>query len=248
MIRFLRSIRQELMNENKAFKYLKYAVGEILLVMIGILLALSVNNWNEGRKLEDQKRELIENLKSDFKTNLNRLDESIAIGDAIVVGLTDFLKVSAGETTDISVEEIRILAHNAFLGLGFRPAMGAFQSGTEKGLITYIEDSSLKELFIDFEHALSKYESLEEVILQDQFIGSIMRLRDKLGSLHGFYDTTLFKTNASKLSDQEYWKFIGQKEVYSAFENKYSLKNRQLTNLHDLKETTEKILVALEGL
>ena len=54
MIRFFRSIRQQLMNENKPAKYLKYAVGEVLLVMIGILLALQVNNWNEGRKVDQQ--------------------------------------------------------------------------------------------------------------------------------------------------------------------------------------------------
>ena len=50
MIKFFRQIRYNLMSENKTGKYIKYALGEILLVMIGILLALQVNNWNEGRK------------------------------------------------------------------------------------------------------------------------------------------------------------------------------------------------------
>lgn len=50
MIKFFRKIRQNLLMENKTGKYLKYAFGEIILVMIGILLALQVNNWNEDRK------------------------------------------------------------------------------------------------------------------------------------------------------------------------------------------------------
>ena len=52
MIKFFRHIRQNLIMENKTRKYLKYAVGEIVLVVIGILIALQVNNWNENRKTE----------------------------------------------------------------------------------------------------------------------------------------------------------------------------------------------------
>ncbi|NKI30937.1 DUF6090 family protein [Croceivirga thetidis] len=50
MIKFFRRIRQKLLEENRFSKYLLYAIGEITLVMIGILLALQVNNWNEARK------------------------------------------------------------------------------------------------------------------------------------------------------------------------------------------------------
>src|SRR6056300_1437527 len=50
MIKFFRKIRQNLLMENKTGKYLKYAIGEIALVVIGILIALSINNWNEDVK------------------------------------------------------------------------------------------------------------------------------------------------------------------------------------------------------
>ena len=50
MINFFRKIRRKLADDNKPIKYMRYAVGEIVLVMVGILLALQVNNWNEERK------------------------------------------------------------------------------------------------------------------------------------------------------------------------------------------------------
>ena len=50
MIKFFRKIRHNLINEGKTTKYLKYAIGEIVLVVIGILIALQINNWNEQRK------------------------------------------------------------------------------------------------------------------------------------------------------------------------------------------------------
>ena len=51
MIKFFRRIRFDLMEKNKTGKYFKYAIGEIVLVVIGILIALQINNWNEQRKI-----------------------------------------------------------------------------------------------------------------------------------------------------------------------------------------------------
>ena len=59
MIKFFRKIRQNLLSEGKTGKYLKYAFGEIVLVVIGILIALQINNWNEQRKERIQEKILI---------------------------------------------------------------------------------------------------------------------------------------------------------------------------------------------
>ena len=67
MIKFFRSIRQRLLSENKFSKYLIYATGEIILVVIGILIALSVNNWNEGKKDLSRCITLLENLVEEIK-------------------------------------------------------------------------------------------------------------------------------------------------------------------------------------
>ena len=66
MIKFLRRIRQKLITENKFSKYLLYAVGQILLVMVGILLALQVNNWNEDRKSANAKAKALVVLLAEF--------------------------------------------------------------------------------------------------------------------------------------------------------------------------------------
>jgi hypothetical protein len=63
MIRFFRKIRQKLLVKNQLQKYMLYAIGEIFLVMIGILLALGVNNWNETRKADKVEVKLLTELK-----------------------------------------------------------------------------------------------------------------------------------------------------------------------------------------
>jgi Family of unknown function (DUF6090) len=66
MIKFFRRIRQQLLSDNKFSKYLLYAVGEIVLVVIGILIALSINNWNEEKKTKIKINNLLEALKNDL--------------------------------------------------------------------------------------------------------------------------------------------------------------------------------------
>ena len=66
MIKFVRKIRQKLLSENKFIKYLIYALGEIILVVIGILIALQINNWNEGRKELSKSKALLEEFKRDL--------------------------------------------------------------------------------------------------------------------------------------------------------------------------------------
>ena len=86
MIKFFRKIRQNLLAEGKTGKYLKYAVGEIILVVIGILIALQINNWNETRKENNLKQnyyhQILEDLKvdkSDAESMISRIDSSLTI-------------------------------------------------------------------------------------------------------------------------------------------------------------------------
>jgi hypothetical protein len=67
------------MSENKTGKYFKYAIGEIILVVIGILIALGINNWNEDRKLKKEERLALLNLKEDFEQNLTSIENLIAL-------------------------------------------------------------------------------------------------------------------------------------------------------------------------
>ncbi len=78
MIKFFRHIRKQLLTENKFSKYLLYAIGEIALVMIGILLALQVNNWNEEQKIKKIEKRMLEELVENLEFNTAILKEWIS--------------------------------------------------------------------------------------------------------------------------------------------------------------------------
>ena len=72
MINFFRKIRHDLIANSKTYKYFKYAVGEVVLVMIGILLALQVNNWNEERKAREQTKILLAEVAQELSQNIHK--------------------------------------------------------------------------------------------------------------------------------------------------------------------------------
>ncbi|WP_052461125.1 DUF6090 family protein [Psychroserpens mesophilus] len=81
MIKFFRKIRQNLLSEGKTGKYIKYAIGEIILVVIGILIALQINNWNESRKQSSTEREFITSLKNDLKEDKAFIERVIELNE-----------------------------------------------------------------------------------------------------------------------------------------------------------------------
>ncbi len=79
MIKFFRRIRQKLLSENKFSKYLIYAIGEIILVVIGILIALQINNWNEDRKNKSEMSAIYNSVIDEMETDIATLDKILPI-------------------------------------------------------------------------------------------------------------------------------------------------------------------------
>jgi len=74
MIKFFRRIRRQFLSENKFGKYLLYALGEILLVVIGILIAIQINNWNEYKKDRIVEKKVLEGLAKNLEMNIERFE------------------------------------------------------------------------------------------------------------------------------------------------------------------------------
>jgi len=77
MIKFFQKIRKKLVIEDKTSKYFKYAIGEIILVVIGILIALSINTWNEKRKQKDTLLGIYQIIKEDITTDIVEINDFI---------------------------------------------------------------------------------------------------------------------------------------------------------------------------
>jgi hypothetical protein len=91
MIKFFKKIGQNLLTENKIGKYLIYAIGEIALVMIGILLALQVNNWNEARHRRTEEISLLIGLRSDLRLKIEEMQKTYGYSNRLHERTTKFI-------------------------------------------------------------------------------------------------------------------------------------------------------------
>lgn len=144
MASFFRNIRQNLLMENKSMKYIKYAFGEIFLVVVGILIALQINNWNVVRIEKNNEQKILRDLKVEFEENLkdaNRVrNGNMGIFRAMVRIQENFV------TQNYNSKEMDSLMYYVFDWFDYTPKPGASNNLINSGNLNLIQNTELRNL------------------------------------------------------------------------------------------------------
>jgi len=146
MIKFFRGIRQRLIGESRFSKYLLYAIGEILLVVIGILIALQINNWNQDRLSRAEELRILKALKTglekdrdDLLFNEGSISSSISSADKVIYALEHNVPYR---------DSIADYLGDVMLPVLFVNSTSAFETLKSKG-IDLIRDPELRDQIIE---------------------------------------------------------------------------------------------------
>lgn len=169
MIKFFRKIRQRLLNENKLNKYLLYAIGEIVLVVIGILIALSINNWNQDRIYNIERKYLISELLTEFENNLeqiklmtNRNEFLIAKSDTIIDALANLN--FPGDEKKLA----ELLAGRGVLNIAtYNPSAGMMNSMSNTSNFQHINDKTLRRNLLNWSGAVNDMKENEIIAYEN---------------------------------------------------------------------------------
>ncbi len=143
MIKFFRKIRQKLLTENKFSKYLLYAIGEIILVVIGILIALQINNSNELNKQRTKEVLFLKNLKSDLIFEESELERYTGIRESIVNSAQVALEHFNGKPVK-NVQMFNYHTFNVGIWQEFQRNNNTFLELINSGNLTIISNDSIK--------------------------------------------------------------------------------------------------------
>jgi hypothetical protein len=160
MLRFFRNIRKSLMEKNNVRTYILYAIGEVALVMIGILLALQVNNWNEERLERIKEREILQDLQVEFEANLFELQRVLNEHQIVYSELKDLQEISlAGnfENTDLDSLTFGLLKWFTFTD---RP--GASSNLINSGNLSLLSNKELRDLITQWPGIVADVKDNEE--------------------------------------------------------------------------------------
>ena len=240
MIKFFRNIRKDLMEKNKTSKYLKYAIGEIVLVVIGILIALQINNWNQDRIEHKETKVLLSNLSLDIEENIKNLKDQQNLLK-IRKNWADFILKSLDDqkVTD-STMFVTAITRVGWI-MDYSQMLPTYTEIISSGKLSYINSENLKKALADYQ---SKVE-LNRQILSTYNLGLKETERLAIGHLNGMPEASnLIKPLLSNPSvsfdlksiatDAEFYKNIKHISFQSAGTIDY-IRDQLITNAAQLK-------------
>lgn len=171
MINIFRKIRKQLANDNKPLKYMRYAFGEIILVVIGILIALQINSWNKDRIAKMEEIQILKNLHNEFQENEYLLNEVVDINVKCFNTGVSIMGLFGKERWEIANYNIDSLIFFSFEKRQFNPSENALQDLLQSGRYQLISNDDLKKSLYQWSQkmlsAKERYSGMDSKIEQD---------------------------------------------------------------------------------
>ena len=167
MLPFFRKIRYRLAEDNQFFRYSRYAIGEILLVVIGILIALQINTWNQNRENRTQEKQVLVQLLNEYENNLIQLNQKMSIRNETVSSSFKLLNYKNDETLNVAADSFNLHIGRILLRPTFDPELGVTSELTSSGKLYLITNPSLRNNITSFPSFLGELRE-EEMVIFDQ--------------------------------------------------------------------------------
>ena len=249
MIRFFRTIRQKLLSEGNTGKYLKYAIGEIFLVVIGILIALQVNTWNEKRKLRNESQEILKALHIEFENNREVLKDRIDyLEDAnrYTKQVLSLFKSDASALSQVNVDSIISMS----LRYGnYNPANSTIQELISSGKLNLIDNEALKQNIFNWLQLLEdtdedfKNQDLQAITMLEVYLSKHISFRNTI--IYTFLD---YGDGESELFDQNYEEIFNDLEFENLYYGKRFWNSVMIDHYKQLDRLAEEIIDQTENI
>jgi hypothetical protein len=210
VLKFFRTIRQNLLSQGRSVTYLKYAIGEIILVVIGILIALQINNWNEARKNKAMLSDYTESLIKDLKQDTIILNEQIRFtnqDDKILQKLIERLShTDANKDTLIKITRHELPSTYLYHRPLNTNTLLAMQSN---GTLEYFDDKTYNYLI-----ELQTIQKIKGIVIQRQVDDHVIQFQ----TINSKYTIGEYKALSGPLTDKA-WANIDPDDLYRTVES-----------------------------
>ena len=172
MLRLFRQIRQRLMTENRPekssrparySKYLFYVIGEIIIVIIGILLALQVDTWNTQREEREEAQVFLERLKNEFLDNREQMVQKISMRSLALESARELLRYVDGKSSDYTRFQLDSLLANALPVYTFDPSQGVLNQLTSTDKLTLMRSEALNDKLSNWNSMIQDFKGDEDM-------------------------------------------------------------------------------------
>jgi len=221
MLRLFSKVRKTLLSENKFNKYVLYAVGEIVLVVIGILIALEINTQNDIRKERAKEVHYLSNIKKDLNLNIQELDRYISVRTDNIDAASAIIEHFEGKPIE-DFDAFNALGVPIYSWQKFYQQNNTFQELVNSGNLSLIKNDQIKNMLMDIESLYKKTKGeedhyrfdTEELLYKPLY--SLMDLNPMINSYkYKMSNGTLGKNHP--VSHQYYEDFLKSTEIKNGF-------------------------------
>jgi len=159
MIPIFRKTRKKMADDNKPAKYLRYAIGEIALVVIGILIALQINNWNQERILNNEEETILKDISAEFLQNKEALNAAIKNNVNCFDASKTIFQLIGQNLLEIKKYNTDSLLYNVFETGEFIPSENTISDLLQSGRLQVLHNEKLKVYIYDWSKAMESYKT-----------------------------------------------------------------------------------------
>jgi len=227
MLKIFRNFRRNLLSENKSSKYALYAIGEIFLVVVGILIALQINNWNEEKKLKTEEHLLLTNLSLSFERKLLELEDKNAGRAKNMQSILILLDIISAKNVSIPDEDIYGYLKELFIWYAVNEEFSIIDMLYSSGKINTISNDLLKTKLIEWpdkmEEMLEEQRVLQELVVKElnplirshvSPVNTFNRLRNNENSKANLIYSPFPNDFDGLFSDRQFESLISEKLIY----------------------------------
>lgn len=179
-------VREKKINKSQMKNYIGYAIGEIFLVVIGILIALQSNNWNENRLEREKEVELLHALHSEFTYNIRELEKTMEKNVLVRSELRDFLRYSGPKYEQITKSGFATLLRGITLhSVSYAPGVGVIKDILNSGQLNILTNAELRRMLATWESYLEQVSYQESTV--ENYRERIKDISMKYGNLTDYF-------------------------------------------------------------
>ena len=235
MIKFLRKIRQKMLTENRFSKYLIYAIGEIVLVVIGILIALQINNWNEERKNAEKENKYLSNINREIISDSLALERSWFKNRQKKIECLELAKQYV--LGDYSPKDTLLFINNVGFGginsrASFTGSSRTYKELISTGNLSLISNDSIRELIVNY---YSNKDFLDEYLrnIRSEYATYLNSIRVFNSKYPDSINTVEIPRILKKLKTDEFHSLINQELTYTySLERSFQKSKKGANELH----------------
>lgn len=211
MIQYYRKIRRKLLMTTQMQKYLLYAVGETTLVVIGILIALQVNNWNEQRMAHAKEKTILTELHQEFIENKKQFEQVIGKHREALKSCNNWISKFPIDPKTVNLDSLPLRTDGLHKRWTFNPSEGIINSLISTSSFELISNRELRKLLVSWNHILLDYQ--EDELHSMKFV---MEELNPFMNKHFPYSSSYSdpRSNLSILATLEFENLIWQRKEY----------------------------------